>query len=115
MSCIYIIRNNLNDKVYIGQTVQELEHRYNQHIYMAKNGKSMSKIYVAMRELGINNFFIEKIKDCDDTELNRYEQYYVELYDSLRNGYNTVYPISTNGKQPPHDKVSNQYISKWVA
>lgn len=116
MGYIYIIKNTITNKVYIGQTIQSLEQRFNQHIYLANGNRTMGKLYVAMRELGVEHFYIEKIMECDETELNKYEQHYVEQYDSLNNGYNTVYPCSSNGKQPVHDyedKVIEYYVNGY--
>lgn len=103
MGYIYIIKNIVNDKVYIGQTIQSIEERYRQHINTALANKINSKVYIAMREIGIDNFYIEPILECSTEDLNKYEQYYVEYYNSLNNGYNSVYPCSSNGKRPVHD------------
>lgn len=114
MGFIYIIKNIITDKVYIGQTINTIEYRYKQHLRLALGDKAKSKLYVIMRELGIENFYVEQLIECNDSELNKYEQYYVEQYDSLNNGYNTVYPCSSNGKRPAHDyedKVIDLYLS----
>ena len=36
MGCIYIVRNTVNDKVYIGQTVSPLSKRWAAHLYAAR-------------------------------------------------------------------------------
>ena len=116
MGYIYIIRNTLNKKVYIGQTIQTVESRFKQHIMLANRGRATAKIYIAMRKLGVENFYVEQLVECEDSELNKYEQYYVEQYDSLNNGYNSVYPCSSTGKRPVHDyedKVADMYTSGY--
>lgn len=41
-----------------------------------------------MRKLGIDNFYIEVIEECDTEKLNEREQYYIDKFDSWHNGYN---------------------------
>ena len=37
---IYIIKNYKNNKVYIGQTTQDVEKRFNQHLKCSKSNKN---------------------------------------------------------------------------
>lgn len=55
---IYIIENDVNDRVYIGQTVYTLAEHFYGHKYLA-NKHTNTKLYIAMNELGIDNFTIE--------------------------------------------------------
>ena len=90
MGCIYIVRNTVNDKVYIGQTVSPLSKRWAAHLYAART-YGTTKLYINMRSLGIDNFFVEKLVDEDSwEELNRLEIEYIQLFDSINNGYNTM-------------------------
>ena len=41
-----------------------------------------------MRELGIENFYIEVLEECSVDKLNEREQFYITLFDSWKNGYN---------------------------
>lgn len=114
MGYIYIIRNTVNDKVYIGQTRRTIQVRFNEHLTLSKNQNVKTKLYLNIRELGIKSFYVEQLVECDDSELNKYEQYYVEQYDSLNKGYNSIYPCSSTGKRPVHDyedKVLDMYLS----
>lgn len=86
MSCIYKITNQINQKVYIGQTRFQLNERWQQHLTASKIGNT--KLYQAMREFGINNFIIEKIEDCETNKLNEREIYWISYYNSMLNGYN---------------------------
>lgn len=89
MGCIYIIKNTVNDKVYIGQTIQALDARWRAHLYRARTSGN-TKLYINMRKVGLNNFYIERIDEAYTVEeLNRLEKYYIEMYDSIKNGYNT--------------------------
>ena len=114
MGYVYIIKNKDNEKVYIGQTRNTIEERFKAHIRCSKKSKLKTKIYLAMREIGVENFYVEQLVECENPELNKYEQYYVEQYNSLNNGYNSVYPCSSTGKKPVHDyedKVIDMYLS----
>lgn len=68
MSCgIYKITNQINGKIYIGQSCN-IEQRWNQHIATAKNdnhyGHCRTLLYPAMRKYGIENFTMEIIEEC---------------------------------------------------
>lgn len=88
MGYIYIIRNTVNDKVYIGQTIHSINFRMNQHMLKADTGNQ--KLYKAMRELGKCNFYIELITEVDNKQLDSMENHYINKYNSINNGYNSV-------------------------
>ena len=88
MACIYIIRNTINDKVYIGQTIFTPEIRFRQHLKDAYSGVNR-KLYIAMRELGISNFYAEKLVDCACEELDKEEVRFIQQYNSVTEGYNS--------------------------
>lgn len=115
MGFIYIIKNNKTDKVYVGQTHNEIKDRWRQHRLQARQEKPSAKLYKAMREIGIDNFYVEQLMECGDGELNKYEQLYVEQYNSIDNGYNTVYPCSSHRKpvRDYEDKVIDMYVAGY--
>lgn len=49
------------------------------------------KIYRAMAKHGVENFYVEEIEECNVEDLNEREAYWVEQYDSYRNGYNATF------------------------
>jgi group I intron endonuclease len=68
---IYIIRNNVNDMIYIGSTCQTLSQRMAQHRQDANKQKRQHyKLYEAMREHGKETFYIELVEDygCERRE-----------------------------------------------
>ena len=90
MSCgIYKIKNLINNKIYIGQSVF-IEQRWAAHRYAGRNAKDNYPIHKAMNEYGIENFSFEIIEECDITELNDKEVYWIQFYDSYKNGYNAT-------------------------
>lgn len=90
---IYKFQNKTNGKVYIGQTVN-LEQRYKDHIYYAKNNPQQP-IHYALAKYGEYNFSFDVVTEieCDDNLmleliLNDLEKKYIEEYDSYAKGYN---------------------------
>ncbi len=86
---IYIIKNKINDKVYVGQSV-DIMVRWYAHKQAAKSftRDGRTKIHTAMRELGIDNFYLEILELCDYSKLSEREIYWIDYYDSYNNGYN---------------------------
>ena len=68
---IYKITNTKNNKIYIGQTKQPLNKRFRDHISHAFNSERPNdlncKLYIAMREEGINHFIIEELELIENT------------------------------------------------
>ena len=52
---IYKVTNDVNDKVYIGQTIRTVEQRFNQHIKDSK--KRDCYFHRAMNKYGCEHFF----------------------------------------------------------
>jgi len=86
---IYIAINLINNKSYIGQTIQDLNLRIYQHIYFSKNPKC--KFARALNKYGANNFKWGVLEDNISYEdLNAKEIYYIKNYDTYYNGYNST-------------------------
>lgn len=87
---IYKATNKINGKVYIGQTIRTLEQRKWQHLDAAKNG-CKTHFYNAIRKYGEENFVFEIIDEASSIqELNELERYYIDKFDTIKNGYNMV-------------------------
>lgn len=90
---IYIIKNSINNKVYIGQTTKTPQERFKIHVKDSKREDKTSRdyhIYRAMKKYGIENFYVEEIEECEIEELDEKEIYYIALYDAYYNGYNST-------------------------
>lgn len=88
---IYIITNNINSKVYIGQTIQTLENRWKAHCRNKCSRNEMNMhIKRAILKYGKQNFSITELERCKVTELNEKEIYYIKLYNSYIEGYNST-------------------------
>lgn len=88
---IYKITNQVNNKCYIGQSV-DISKRWKDH---AKCGLGIdapqgNKLYKDMQEIGIWNFSWELLETCPREQLNEKEKYYINLYQSQDFGYNST-------------------------
>ena len=88
---IYKITNQITDECYIGQAI-DIYKRWNEH---CKCGLGIdtppgNKLYKAMQEYGLNNFTFELIEECNQSELNEKEKYFIELYQANTFGYNST-------------------------
>lgn len=86
---IYIIRNTVNTKVYVGQTTVSIKLRFQNHLSAARNGKDYI-IGKAIRKYGEDKFYIELLEECSEEELNEKEIYWISYFNSAnsRFGYN---------------------------
>lgn len=88
MFSIYILRNKINNKVYIGQTIRSLQRRLVTHRATAK-AKVQTKISRAIRKYGKENFFIELLDSCEtQKDADELESRYIKMHNSISNGYN---------------------------
>lgn len=86
MSFIYKITNLIDNKVYIGLTTRTVEARWKEH---CRHGSQ--QIDDAIQLYGIENFQIETLEECDESILDDREKYWIDYYDSFKNGYNNTY------------------------
>ena len=90
---IYIIKNDINDKVYIGQSINT-EERFKSH---CKVNNDNSLIDIAIQRYGKEHFWYEIIESQIE-DYNEKEKYYIKFYNSKTpNGYN----ILEGGEEPP--------------
>jgi group I intron endonuclease len=92
---IYKITSPSN-RIYIGQSVN-IKYRLNK--YKRLNCKTQSKLHRSFLKYGVNNHQFEIIKICDIDELNEYERYFQEMYDSVNNGLNCIFQKTDFKKQ----------------
>ena len=116
MKYIYIIKNKINDKVYIGQTKKSIEKRWNEHL---KNTKTRNQlIYLAMNKYGIENFYIELLEEVpENVSLDEREIYYIKQYNSISpNGYNMIKGGSNFKDDNPmyHKEIAKKVSEKFI-
>lgn len=94
---IYLIRNKINNKIYIGQS-NNIHRRWLEHlrsgqpeIYKQKNERdSKAPIHLAMQKYGIENFSIEILEKT--RKLDEREKYWISKFQSTNSdiGYNIL-------------------------
>lgn len=108
MTGIYIIKNNINNKVYIGQSI-DIKARWRQH----RCAKENYPLYNAFKKYGLDNFTFEVLLECSKEELLKNEQRFILQYRSLESdyGYNQSFPTENNtgghGTLFTYDQVLN--------
>lgn len=90
MSYIYKITNDINGKIYIGQTSRTLLERFKEHDSESKKPRTIGRpFYDAIRTYGIEHFYIEMIEETDQPKER--EIYWIEYYGTFKNGYNATF------------------------
>lgn len=85
---IYCIKNLINNKKYVGQTIQTIKKRFRDHKYNSRKGYK-THLYKAMRKYGVKNFIIYRIDSASSLiELNEKEIVWIKTLDTKNNGYN---------------------------
>ena len=87
---IYKISYKDSDRIYIGSTSQTFYLRWIQHMWELKNGiHTNSKIMNVCNKYGLDSLKFEIVEIVSDKDkIIEIEQYYIDLYDSYRNGLN---------------------------
>lgn len=86
---IYKYTNKLNNKIYIGMS-NDIQRRKHEHQTLANRGENMY-IHRAIKKYGIENFQFEIIETFDIEDrclMGEREKYWIQFYDSYKNGYN---------------------------
>lgn len=83
---VYLILNKINGRKYVGQTIQPLKVRFNEHA-SKRNNAPLGK---AIKKYGRENFYCGVIKTCaSKEELDYWEKYYIAaLHCKAPYGYN---------------------------
>lgn len=125
---IYKITNLINGKIYIGQTTSGFERRY------SSKGKGIERVYKrhkmfkeyghpynkhlldAIDKYGLNNFEVDEEFDVaySRDELNKKEMYWIEKYNSYKNGYNNNVGGEGNNGYKGLEKENNPASRKIV-
>ena len=85
---IYSITNTLNNKRYIGYSI-DIQRRWTTHKRDLKNNKhENSHLQNAYNKYGENAFEFEIIEECTKENIKDKEKYWIAFYNSKNEGYN---------------------------
>jgi len=93
MNCIYIIRNIITNKVYIGKT-HCFSTRKKEHLRKLKYGKHINKyLQYSYDKYGKDVFSFSILENCDNLLLDEREKYWISIYNSTNDlkGYNLTH------------------------
>lgn len=94
ISGIYMITNCVNNKVYIGKSIDILNKRWPQHKSSLNNNAHINQhLQNSWNKYGEENFDFSIVLECSPDELDQYEIYYIDLHKSYlpEYGYNKTY------------------------
>ena len=86
---IYMHKNKINNKVYIGQTCQTVQQRWRSK---GQGYQTCTKFKNAIDKYGWDNFehiIIEEVDTPEEADIK--EKYWIDYYNSVENGYNLSY------------------------
>lgn len=107
---VYLYTNTVNNKVYVGRTMQSLKARANKH---GSGYKSCTKFWNAICKYGWDKFRLEILaENISYEESVRLEKYYIQLYKSNQQefGYNILSEEPNRGFLP--EEVKNKIRAK---
>jgi len=105
MGYIYRIKNKIDNKIYIGQTIQELEDRWRGHLKKHSNCRYLKS---AFKKYGVDNFEFQLVCITFDNCLDDMEIKYIERYNCLvPNGYN----LRLGGNSGRHNEETKRKIA----
>jgi group I intron endonuclease len=110
MGIIYILTSPSN-KNYIGQTIYTLENRWREHVYDAYdiNKNHCRALNNAIKKYGQKNFSKSILLECEDSQLNYYEEKFINQYLSTSPAFG--YNIKSGGSFGRHSDETKNLIS----
>lgn len=108
MAYIYCIKNNINEKCYVGKTLKSPEERFLEHLYDAQKPTEENRpLYRAIKKYGKDNFSLHVLEECTDGLASEREIWYIKKLKTYAHGYNAT--IGGDGKQLfDHDVIKAQ-------
>lgn len=109
---IYQIRNKINNKIYVGSSINMYKRFKNHKITLLLNKHKNIYLQRAVNKYGIKNFIFEVIEFCDKEKILIREDYYLQLLNCCNKsvGYN-INPSATGGTQFTEEVIKRRTIT----
>lgn len=108
MTGVYKITNLINNKVYVGRSVdikmRWLSHKRN---YNSRN----TMLYKDMRKYGFEQFKFEILEKCNEDQLDKKEKQWIKKLDSYKNGYNMTMGVNNRINECILDEITTLLIA----
>lgn len=115
MYTVYLITNTANQMKYVGITEHDIHVRLYFHLTStSKNPNHGPKFQKDLEEYGKDVYIIEPLAiNLTEEWARKLERYYIEFYDTVRNGLNTRYgsDVGFMFHSEEIDQIYNEYIS----
>lgn len=106
---IYKITCLINNKIYIGQTINSIDHRFKRHIQDAESGRLDTHLARAIRKYKPENFVVELVDTASSQEeLTQKEYYWIHYYNSIEDGYNETDSFYKSGGNTYKSKTKEE-------
>lgn len=103
---VYKVTNTITGDLYVGKTVGDIDKRYKGHCYAVDSG-SDTHFHRAMRKYGKENFLVEELEHCDESNLNDREKYWIS---ELKPSYNMT--VGGDGGDTSSSEKYQEYMKK---
>lgn len=105
-SGVYIIKNKINDMVYVGSTTMSFKKRFQHHISMLrKNAHKNKYLQNAWNKYGEDNFEFNVIKVCDKEFCLTEEQIFIDI--NCNNSYN-INPLASGTPNMSQETINKR-------
>lgn len=111
---VYKITNKINGKMYIGASARLMK-RKTEHFKPSriKTYKDRLPIYRAMDKYGRESFVFEIIEKTTAEQLDEREEYYINKYNTVEEGYNVVSTSHNMHDREYTKEVHGSFFSEW--
>lgn len=88
-SGVYVIKNNMNQKCYVGST-KNIRQRLSTHKSMLMNGTHHNvRLQEDYNKYGIEAFTFDVLIECPEDEARKQEAHFIHIFNCERDGYNS--------------------------
>lgn len=109
---IYTIQNKLDNKIYVGQSVNVYNRLIHHRKKLRANNHDNEHLQNAYNKYGEESFLFELLVECDDRFLNSEEAYWCNILNCYDNNYG--YNLVINNPNGSNKRLKKETIEKMV-